>query len=143
MNGSQATPTSSTLTDRIGSLEKMFEKFMTIVTDIAPVASFIPGAAPIVATIEGVGGVVEKVIDESKGVPDVDNASLAAGAIAHSTGNSTLDLRLANLEIYIEKLGPFLSAIANELGLGASVPASSVVSVATATVNAPTDTIAA
>jgi len=122
----------TTLATKVEGIEAGLEKLFHLFDELKPVAAFIPGAAPVLGIATGVEDVVEKLIDVSGGAQQADAAALSAGEVANSTGNPALDARLASIETFIEELQPFLASIAKEIGLSASVPVSSVTSVASA-----------
>jgi hypothetical protein len=122
------------LESKVEALTPKFESLFTTFEKFAPFLSAIPGAAPVVTDVEVASGVVEHLIDSAEGNAATDAAALAAGQIAVSTGNGTLDNRIATIELFIENLGPFLESIAKEVGLQApATPATVAAASATTT----------
>ena len=115
------------------SVEAGFNKIFSIIQAVAPVANLVPGLQVPIEIAEGVGSVVQKLESVGSGQPQVDSASLAAGQIAASTGDAALDARLAQIEIWIEQIGPLFVSLANEFGLTSLLPSVQVTSVATQT----------
>lgn len=85
-------------------------------------ASLIPATAPVVAGVDAVGHVAEEVLDAFERGATVDAAALAAGSITKSTGNPTLDARLAEIETLLVAAIPVIKYLANEFGLTFDAP---------------------
>lgn len=132
-----ATSSPSTLSAKVESLEANVEKILSVVSNLSPLLSLIPGASGIIADVEGVASVADMAMHAMDG-SQPSSAALSASQIATSTGNATLDSRLAAIETYIEQFAPMFASLAKEFGYTA--PTSTVVSAATVAANSVVET---
>ena len=107
----------STATATITKVQNILGDLQTALSTLGTVFSVVvPSSAPIIAGTEAAIGLGEHVINAVENVPPTDAAALAAGQIASSTGNSSLDAKIAMLESFIEDAAPIIQAIAKHLG---------------------------
>lgn len=105
---------------RLSALETGLEKILSLLSHVAPVAAFIPGATAVVTGVEAVGTVIDEVLHDIDGTQSIDPAALAAQGISKSTGNEALDTRLGEVEMLIHALIPVVKAIAKHFGVDLS-----------------------
>lgn len=105
---------------RLSRLESMLESILGALNTAAPIASLIPGAAPVIAGVEAVGTVAVELMRDVDGSGTVDAAALAAGNISKSTGDASLDARLAEIESLVHAALPILKTIAKHFGVDLS-----------------------
>lgn len=118
------------LPTRMSKLESMLESVVGTLDTFKTLLSGVPVVGNVIAQADNVGHAVIGVVDliEAKTTPDA--ASLAAGSIAISTGNPTIDARLLEIETFIASAAPLLAVIARHFGLdapAASTPAAPMV----------------
>jgi hypothetical protein len=100
---------------RLTTIEAMVNKLVGTLDSLMPVLQMIPGLGTAAKIADGVGHTVEQL--ENIATPGaVDSASLAAASVASSTGDATLDARLAQIESLFGMLWPVVTAIAKDLG---------------------------
>lgn len=116
-----ATVAPSELNILVAKLQNVLKEIQSAQAFVAPVETFFPASAPILSGIEAGAGVASHIIDAIEGNATTDSASLAAGAISSSTGNATLDARLAALELFIEQIAPIMQKLAQHFGFQAPV----------------------
>lgn len=104
---------------RLDRLEAMLETVTGTIDKLGPIlAAFIPAARPVVAVASAVGHIADEVIDTIQGENvGVDAAALAVHGITKSTGDATLDARLATIEAVIMEAVPLLRFLAKEFGM--------------------------
>jgi hypothetical protein len=103
--------------ERLSKIESILEKVTGFLDTAAPFLAAIPGAGPVVSVVDGVGHVAEEVFKVAEGnAPEVDSAALAAGQISKSTGNPTLDARIASIEALLFAAIPVVKMVAKQFG---------------------------
>lgn len=107
------------LPQRMGNLEALLHTVVSTLDTIKPFLSGLPVVGTAVTAADAVGHVVEAVVDIAQGEQTTDAASLAAGSIAISTGDTALDARLMQIEVFISAAAPLLKLIAHQFGLDA------------------------
>lgn len=106
------------LPHRLSALESALEKVTGVLDRFAPIIdSLVPVAAPVVNGVDAVAHVAEGAIQAFEGFAGTDAAALAAGQLAKSTGNASLDARLVQIEGVIAAAVPLLAYVAKEFGL--------------------------
>lgn len=110
------------LPQRMGNLEAMLHSVVNTLDVLKPFLAGIPVVGTAVVAADAVGHVVEAVVDIAQGENTTDAAALAAGNISVSTGDTSLDARLMQIETFIAAAAPLLKAIAHHFGFDAPAP---------------------
>jgi len=111
------------VTDRLQKVENMLEGVVSSLDMFASILGKVPVVGNVITTVDAVGHVALGAIDAMQGDTSADAASLAAGSIAISTGNISVDSRLMEIETFIAAAAPLLAVIARHFGLTAPAAA--------------------